>query len=95
MFKDQPRSQGKVDEDIGLEHDEHYPDYGYPPPWLPSDNAQREEYIGFVNPWLEGMGEEEPFPKDFSECDTQEITVPVGYGNIYPVKILVHTPKNL
>jgi hypothetical protein len=55
------RTQGKLDEDIALEHDEHYPDMDYPPEWKVDEVEKREEYIGFVNPWLEGMGQEEPF----------------------------------
>lgn len=26
------------------------------------------------------------------ECDTEEVEVPLGHGNIYPVRMLVHTP---
>ena len=41
------------------------------------------------------MGQEEPFVKANEECDTEEITVPCGYGNLHPVRMMVHTPKNL
>lgn len=95
LYNNLPRKQGKLDEDVALEHDEHYPDMDYPPPWPVDDTAQREEYLGFVDPWLEGMAQEERYLKANDECDTEEITVPPGYGNIFPVRLMVHTPKNL
>jgi len=41
------------------------------------------------------MGKEEPMQQAIQECDTQEITVPLGYGNLLPVRMTVHTPKNM
>lgn len=28
-------------------------------------------------------------------CYTEEVVVPVGYGNLHPLRMLVHTPKAL
>ena len=33
--------------------------------------------------------------KAIEMCDTEEIIVPAGFGNIFPVRMLVHTPKSL
>ena len=39
LYNNLPRKQGKLDEDVALEHDEHYPDEGYPPDW-PADDTE-------------------------------------------------------
>ena len=100
LFLNKYKYQGKIDEDQseayqGMLDQALSPEYAGLAMTVENAHQTVPEYKEMCKMVLGEEGKNEALQKAVEECETEEIIVPVGYGNIIPVRMLVHTPKSL
>lgn len=101
IFHDKYRCQGNWEEDIKAEHDKMY---------RMTPDGERSDFENMPALTLDGINDYKSTCRYFynelnsqqelldvnGQCDQKEITIPKkGYGHDAPVRVLVHTPKEL